>query len=96
MYRNKIKKSSLVDMLCLYFNFSHQETKINKNMFLLCGTYRIRWLIITPSSVLQAAQTTLYLLLEYEEYEESLAILITAVWAPLMMLADNSCDSLHQ
>lgn len=69
-------------MLCPYFNFSHQEKEMNKNMFLLCGTYRIRWLIITPSTVLPVAQIPVYLLLEMlSEYEESLAILITAVWA---------------
>lgn len=75
-----MKKSTLVDTLCPHFNFSHQEKEMNKNIFLLCGMYRTRWLVITPSTVLQVAQISVYLLLEaLSEYEESLAMLIPAV-----------------
>lgn len=51
-----------------------------KNLVWVSLTLRIRWLVITASTLLQVAQISVYLLLKgLSEYEESFEILIIAV-----------------
>lgn len=67
-----------VDTLRQYFSFPTRK-KMNI-VFQVSLTFRIRWLIITASTMLQVAQISVYLLLKrLSEYEESLEILIIAV-----------------